>query len=531
MPGDGLQTSVTIEASTKKEADEKACHHIFAVLVTRDASRVVFQQSQWTQAKEAIIAQVNEILGTSHQPLAVSVPIRQRAGLDYETPLVGREAAREQQIFDLLHRCCEEQPICNPAKFVSRVHKCRPYELLNVLLPPRGLRPFLERHSDVFEVRPFGEKGFTFTLRDKARVAQALPGGTTCSAPCAASTSDMAERSAPASGSASGDALGGSSTERIPPCIALGIHTNRITDYSNDPHFTQRGGNSDSDDDIFRLLQRLASLNTPLGNLNVRGRNPLQDQLVQARRLGFLFTFDWHHGGKTNANACTTILCQHCGARATASHPYHPVKLASSPDGLADPEVLDTANAVLVRFLFDEERIEAEQLLRIVRCTVERHQPGTVVRSHSTGQFGTTAWNPNLPWPLPSSMAQALPGRTVCSGVAGGMARAASTSNMAERSAPASGNASGDALGESPGYKNLKGAFVEATALYMPEATGYVRLECGDRLQLLSGHCDPGADDNVFMHYVYGRVVKRSKEGTSGDEIDGWFPFDLVRLL
>ena len=61
MPGDGLQTSVTIEASTKKEADEKACHHIFAVLVTRDASRVVFHQSQWTQAKEAIIAQVNEI--------------------------------------------------------------------------------------------------------------------------------------------------------------------------------------------------------------------------------------------------------------------------------------------------------------------------------------------------------------------------------------------------------------------------------------------------------------------------------------
>ena len=128
-------------------------------------------------------------------------------------------------------------------------------------------------------------------------------------------------------------------------------------------------------------------------------------------------------------------------------------------------------------------------------------------------------------------MAQALPGRTVCSGVAGGMACAASTSNMAERSAPAPGNASGDALGESPGYKNLKGAFVEATALYMPEATGYVRLECGDRLQLLSGHCDPGADDNVFMQYVYGRVVKRSKEGTSGDEIDGWFPFDLVRLL
>ena len=38
-------------------------------------------------------------------------------------------------------------------------------------------------------------------------------------------------------------------------------------------------------------------------------------------------------------------------------------------------------------------------------------------------------------------MAQALPGRTVCSGVAGGMARAASTSNMAERSTPASGSA------------------------------------------------------------------------------------------
>ena len=124
-----------------------------------------------------------------------------------------------------------------------------------------------------------------------------------------------------------------------------------------------------------------------------------------------------------------------------------------------------------------------------------------------------------------------MAGRTTFArGVAGGMACGASTSNMAERSASASGSASGDALGESPGDKNLKGAFVEATAPYMPEATGYVRLQRGDRLQLLSGHCDPGADDNVFMQYVYGRVVL-DMQYVRGDEIEGWFPFDLVRLI
>ena len=80
------------------------------------------------------------------------------------------------------------------------------------------------------------------------------------------------------------------------------------------------------------------------------------------------------------------------------------------------------------------------------------------------------------------------------------------------------------------------GALVEAEAAYNPEAKGYVRLICGDLLELLHARCEEGFKYDSFLWYAYGRRVQRINatqgrdiQKLDGEDNAGWFPFDLVR--
>ena len=80
--------------------------------------------------------------------------------------------------------------------------------------------------------------------------------------------------------------------------------------------------------------------------------------------------------------------------------------------------------------------------------------------------------------------------------------------------------------------REFGGALVVVVAAYEPEAKGYLRLRCGDRLKLLCAECVKGSNDNSFSEYAYGRRVReRDTQKLVDRDTQGWFPFTLVHSV
>ena len=56
--------------------------------------------------------------------------------------------------------------------------------------------------------------------------------------------------------------------------------------------------------------------------------------------------------------------------------------------------------------------------------------------------------------------------------------------------------------------RGFGGALVVVSAVYKPEAKGYLELRCGDRLTLLCAECVKGSNGNTYPEYAYGRRVR-----------------------
>ena len=121
-------------------------------------------------------------------------------------------------------------------------------------------------------------------------------------------------------------------------------------------------------------------MNVPIANHGNRNEYTLYNKLCGLARSGKTFALDWHQGGKYNANACTSIICNHCHAKLLIDHPGLP----SKGGDLADADLINNVNEQLVQFLFTEQEIREQRLLNRYVCTIERHWPGSVVTHPTT---------------------------------------------------------------------------------------------------------------------------------------------------
>ena len=125
-----------------------------------------------------------------------------------------------------------------------------------------------------------------------------------------------------------------------------------------------------------RFISRLQAMNIPISNHWNKGSGTLDNGTLDKKFCdlagkGFPFTLSWHQGGKTNAYACTSIICNHCLAKLVVDHPGLPAKAGQ----LQDSNLVKKVNEQVVQFLFTEQEIEEQELLDRIVCTAERHFP------------------------------------------------------------------------------------------------------------------------------------------------------------
>ena len=145
---------MVMSGHTKKEADDNSCRRVFAILLVRDASRVVLRPAHWRCTVAELVADIGAILQRQQQPLAVP---HSRTGRSSQTvnPDVGKTLT-------ILYKCLDyEGGECDPSHFMTHPDGFKPWLALDGLLQPGSLRGFLEAHRFQVLPKPDG-KGFTF---------------------------------------------------------------------------------------------------------------------------------------------------------------------------------------------------------------------------------------------------------------------------------------------------------------------------------------------------------------------------------
>ena len=171
--------------------------------------------------------------------------------------------------------------------------------------------------------------------------------------------------------------------ELLGDCLGRHVHTRAFTQWATDVDFqgSKRASFTTGDGEgSSAWIARLASMNVSIANLwDGKDNWTLSDKLERlVRDHGRTFLLDSHNGcGKYNYNACTSMICNHCGAKLVIPHPGLPSKGGAK----ADANVITNVNEKLVNFLWTEKAIAEHKpnLLGNVVCTIERHFPGSVV--------------------------------------------------------------------------------------------------------------------------------------------------------
>ena len=197
--GDGIRLVTTGRGDTKDEASEIACLKAVATLVVQNPSSFLLRPAHWAVSREELLEGLPGV-GPGHQALPVHVPARlQEAGAEAGTP----EA--DARLMELVSQCLETHwgefdPSWISHKWAGRgQHDERVYAEFNKLLPPGGMKAFIQSHPE-FDWRPkdplHPDKGMVITW----------------AAPGSASAPPMA--TAPGSASASGgNALAGQTAQ------------------------------------------------------------------------------------------------------------------------------------------------------------------------------------------------------------------------------------------------------------------------------------------------------------------------------
>ena len=156
-PGDGLALEAVGEGATEKEADEAACESAVALLLLRNPSDVVLRPKHWKVSIADLVRDMPAPKGRSgdeHQALPVHVRTKSEHAGDVGAAMApeDRDRVLEKILTDVLtthlgtvdparifHRRLVEQGLAVPGA-------PKTWQRLDELLPPGGLRPWIEKH-------------------------------------------------------------------------------------------------------------------------------------------------------------------------------------------------------------------------------------------------------------------------------------------------------------------------------------------------------------------------------------------------
>jgi hypothetical protein len=78
-------------------------------------------------------------------------------------------------------------------------------------------------------------------------------------------------------------------------------------------------------DEVYRWVQQLSSCQVPIANRTSDEGLPheglLNHKLRTLAEEGYTFALAFHKGGKYNSMACTSVICEQCGAKLYIEHP------------------------------------------------------------------------------------------------------------------------------------------------------------------------------------------------------------------
>ncbi len=196
--GDCLRLVATGRGNSRAEAGEAACLEAVATLVGQNPSAFLLRPKHWAVSPQELLEGL-PCAGAGYQALPVHVPARlQDAGAEAGAPEAGA------RLEELVSQCLwthngEFDPSCISHKRAClEPHDERVYAQFNKLLPPGGMKAFIESHPE-FAWRPKDQR-----QPDKGMVI-------TWAAAVQANT-------APGAASASGSSVPAANIQSSPPC-------------------------------------------------------------------------------------------------------------------------------------------------------------------------------------------------------------------------------------------------------------------------------------------------------------------------
>ena len=203
-PGDGLRVFTTGEGITQTDASEDACQTALAVLLLRDASKVILRPKHWKVPIQDIVQYMATHSGVQHQAL----PVHQQRRHEHAGEEGDRMSAEQlnNEVADIIRWCLhthdgsfDPSRICHRALGLTPAHE-RMHQRLNNLLHENDLRPFIQGHPE-FQWHTHGQRGMLISWANAPGSASA-PENTAASAQDSASACAPDNRAASASGSA-----------------------------------------------------------------------------------------------------------------------------------------------------------------------------------------------------------------------------------------------------------------------------------------------------------------------------------------
>jgi len=170
--------------------------------------------------------------------------------------------------------------------------------------------------------------------------------------------------------------------KKLERCIALGVHAAAFTGWAIEEDFHGKRHDWKTTEDgkgHGPFIAWLQSMSVHIANHTTEHNKwTLADKLSREAHRGMFFTRDRHKGGKSNPNACTSIICDHCGAKLYIGHSGLPAKGGKK----ADSRVIQGVSHQIVDSLFTATQIVEDRLKERTACTVERHNRGSVVQQN-----------------------------------------------------------------------------------------------------------------------------------------------------
>ena len=191
---DGRRLQAQGSGKDKKEASENACRQAVAKLLLMEPTEVVLRPAHWKISPDELLAGLPGA-DTVHQALPVHVPARTSAsGQDAATL---SQAETDVRVAEILRQCLLTHGGSFDPSNIS--HKAlgpgpqdeRMYSLLNKLLLPTQLRPFVDRHPE-FSWQEKDPKGMLITWAPAASTSPPAPSFDSCNQPACAPSSASA---------------------------------------------------------------------------------------------------------------------------------------------------------------------------------------------------------------------------------------------------------------------------------------------------------------------------------------------------